>query len=52
LTEMKERAEEEVGRMREENERIRLHYEVLKEHEVKLIREYEGKIQREKIVGE
>jgi hypothetical protein len=31
-------------RLNEENERLRAHYEVLKEHELNIIKDYEAKL--------
>ncbi len=37
-------AEADARRVNEENERLRAHYEVLKEHELNIIKDYEGKL--------
>ena len=39
-------------RLTEDNERLRAHYEVLKEHELSIIKDYEAKLQREQLMGE
>jgi DNA repair exonuclease SbcCD ATPase subunit len=52
LTVERDKAEIDMKRYREENERLRAHYEVLKEHELNLIKDYESKIQREQLVAE
>ena len=52
LTVERDKAEVDMKRYREENERLRAHYEVLKEHELNLIKDYESKIQREQLVAE
>jgi len=43
----RDKAEFDAKRYKEENERLRAHYEVLKEHELNLIKDYEAKMQRE-----
>jgi DNA repair exonuclease SbcCD ATPase subunit len=52
LTVERDKAEVDMKRYREENERLRAHYEVLKEHELNLIKDYESKIQREQLMAE
>ena len=52
LTVERDKAEVDMKRYMEENERLRAHYEVLKEHELNLIKDYESKIQREHLVAE
>ena len=52
LTVERDKAEVDMIRYREENERLRAHYEVLKEHELNLIKDYENKIQREQLMAE
>jgi hypothetical protein len=39
-------------KLNEENERLRAHYEVLKEHELNIIKDYEAKLQKEQIISE
>jgi len=43
---------EENSKLSEENDRLRAHYEVLKEHELSIIKDYEAKIQREQLSSE
>ncbi len=45
----RDKADLDVKHYKEENERLRAHYEVLKEHELNLIKDYEGKIEREHV---
>ena len=52
LTVERDKAEVDMKRYREENERLCAHYEVLKEHELNLIKDYESKIQREQLTAE
>jgi hypothetical protein len=47
LTLQRDKAETDAKRYKDENERLRAHYEALKEHELNLIKDYEGKLQRE-----
>lgn len=39
-------------KLSDENDRLRAHYEVLKEHELNIIKDYEAKIQREQVINE
>lgn len=40
------------ARLAEEYERVRTHYDVLREHELSIIKDYEGKLMREKAICE
>jgi chromosome segregation ATPase len=39
-------------RLKEENERLASHYEVLKEHELSIIKDYEAKLKREQLTNQ